>query len=204
MVSAGNIQYDLGLGDVTGVSDAAIPDVPGYATIAVEVAASAIAWPHPPGCPSAEMHVEWITITDPALVTGSTGAGMAIRSEVEPFLFTTTSTILPGCHFVGSWQELKRLYEQAIIQAIAAEDLVTAISALNGWKDVRCVPGIDDGNANCQAWTAQLSIVNQRLPGRGQGITLLDRDRHADHRRLCFQGGARLVVVCSRPSAAAT
>lgn len=167
---AADIQYDLATGDVTGVRDEPIPVVPGHGVVSIPEAASAIQWPHPAGCTSAEINPGWVRLTDPGSVD-VTGAGMALRPEVEPFLFTTTSPLLPGCHVVGRWQELKRLYEETIVAAVEDLDLVNAIGVLNTWKSVRCVSPGDDSNQNCIDWAAQMSTINQRLPGRGQGIT---------------------------------
>lgn len=162
------LQYDLSTGFITGGPRAAeqdVPDVPGSGKIDdPALSVSAPVWPVPGGCPTGTGQQTWTQLSP----------GQVLPLIVRPDLlwFATTSPLLPGCHLVSTWRELKRLYEATIIEAIAAEDLATAISALNGWKDVRCVSPADDGNANCQAWAVQQAIINDRLPGRGQGVTL--------------------------------
>ena len=165
-VQAGWLQYELSTGFITGGPRAAeqdFPDVPGRGVIedpALDVVAPV--WPVPSGC---TVGAQAWTRLSPSLV-------LPLIARSDLVFFSTTSPLLPGCHLVSTWRELKTLYESTIVDTMAAEDLITAIGALKAWKDARCVPGIDDGNANCISWSTQMDIIVARLPGRGQGITL--------------------------------
>jgi hypothetical protein len=162
------IQYATATMFVEGASDSPPDTVPGYAVVEVTGLASAIVWPVPSGCPAGSGQALWTIIDNVTNVT-SAGGGMSVRPGLV--FFSTTSTALPGCHRVGAWKELKRLMDEAIVQTLAEEDLVLGLGGLNQWYEVRCPPA-DAGNQNCINWQTQLTIVNDRYPGRGQGITV--------------------------------
>src|SRR5262245_2123304 len=122
---AGNIQYATATGFVESVSDAYIREVPGFAVITIAEPVADIQWPLPVGCPAGSGQPQWTHIDNPAAVTVS-GGGMSVRPDSA--FFGTTSPILPGCHQVPTWRDLKRLYEATIVATMAEEDLVTAIS----------------------------------------------------------------------------
>lgn len=125
--------------------------------------ASDIVWPAPvAGCLGKP---EWTRVTDPGNVTIA-GEGLALRTGL--IFFTTTSPLLPGCHPVSSWAALRNLMRSAMIASVPDTLVVEALNYHWGWYYARC--GDAPTNQNCIDWKANLNIMLNLYPGRGQGI----------------------------------
>lgn len=173
-LSAASLQYDLATGDVTAARDAPIPEVSGYGVVTIPEPVASIQWPLPVGCAVSNVRYQWVTITNASLVD-VTGAGMAIRAAIVPFLFSTSSTLLTGCHYVGSWSQLRRLYRQTIAQVVvgASDDEAEMIAALNDvqlWVMRRCPESV--GSANCITARGNLLTMDGDYRGAGQAADL--------------------------------
>ena len=94
------LQFDPTTGNVTGIDDVPRPAEGRDVVEFPGVTATDFAWPVPSGCAAGEP--SWTRVVNRALVEASDLAGLAIRPDV--LLFTTTSTLLPGCHRVHGWQ----------------------------------------------------------------------------------------------------
>lgn len=167
---AGAIQYDPVTGEVTGASDGPIRPTAGREVIEIPESVSAIQWPIPSGCAAGQ--ALWTQITNPSAVTVS-GSGMGVRPDL--IIFTTTSTLLTGCHPVPSWSALRRLYRQTIANVVvgASDEEAQMIQVLNDvqlWVMRRCPESV--GSANCMTSRANMVTMDSDYRGAGQAADL--------------------------------
>jgi hypothetical protein len=159
------IQYLLADGRVTGVSDMSLNTPPGHGLVTLIGATVAdIVWPIPPGCPVGNS--VWSRVTNPAGVTVG-GAGLALRPGL--IFFSTTSPLLPGCHQVTSWNQLRSLMNETIVRSVPEGGVVGALNYHFGWYYARCTGA--ETNQNCIDWKANLDQMVTAYPSRPQGIT---------------------------------
>lgn len=160
-----DIQYRLPVGAPTDGWVTAVRDTPpsiesteGYGIVTLTgIAVADIVWPTPvAGCLGKP---EWTRVTDPSNVTVA-GEGMALR--VGLVFFTTTSPLLPGCHLVSGWSQLRTLVEGTVIAAVQANDLMLTLNQLNVAAQVRC-PGAT-GGATCDSVRASMATLNGSYP----------------------------------------
>jgi hypothetical protein len=172
-----DIQYHHpipGDGRVSAVSDAPLGSVTGYGLETLTgVTAADLVWPVPTGQPANTScgigQAHWTQITTPGSVTAA-GGGMAVRPGL--LLFKTTSSLLPGCHEVSSWQTLRSLVESTVITAVQNYDaLVLTLNALNVMAQVRC-PGAT-GGVTCDSVRASMATLNSTYPTAAQLNTFL-------------------------------
>jgi hypothetical protein len=158
------IQYLLSDGRVTSASDLSLNTPPGYGLVTLIGATVAdIVWPVPPGCPVG--NPAWSRVTNPAGVTVG-GAGLALRPGL--IVFKTTSPLLPGCHEVTSWPQLRTLMNETIVKSVPEWGVVGALNYHFGWYYARCTGA--ETVQNCIDWKANLNQMVTAYPSRPQGI----------------------------------
>lgn len=165
-VQAAWLQYEIATGVITGgplTTSSDFPTVPGHEVVedpALNVTTPV--WPIPSGCTAGQQ--DWTKL--------SPGNVLPLIVRTDLLFFSTTSPLLIGCWQVATWHELKQAYTALIVTTMAEEDLIMALGGLNSWKAVKCVHPEDDANQNCVDWSTQMTIINNRLPGRAKGITM--------------------------------
>jgi hypothetical protein len=159
-----DIQRLLSNGNVAGVSDSQIPEVPGHGVVTVSGTASQIVWPVPAGCSVG--HPEWSRITDPDQVTLD-GGGLAVRPGLV--FFSTSSPLLTGCHQVSSLAQLNTLYRQVMIDTVAQYGFLGALNEVAVVVLKRCPDPIPPATStpNCTTARANMDILDNDYPGAG-------------------------------------
>lgn len=173
MSEAAWVQYQVSTGFVTGgpaASAFAFPAAPDRDAIedpALDVTNPV--WPVPAGCPSGAR--AWTQL--------SPGNTLPLLARTDLALFSTTSTLLTGCHEVGRWRELDQLVTQAIIDGAASQQAIAVgLNAINVPFLALCinVDGQGDlvwsGNANCLTWQTNLATLNVQYQSRANYAAL--------------------------------
>jgi hypothetical protein len=161
-VHAVDIQYLLSNGTVTGVQrdgDPQIGEVPDHGVVTVAGTASQILWPVPGGCSVGRP--EWSRITDPDTVTLA-GGGMAVR--IGLVVFSTTSSLLMGCHQVSNLAQLNALYRQVMVDVITSYGFLGALNEVSVGVRETC-PGATGGGPACDTARGNLATLNRDRPG---------------------------------------
>ena len=125
-VEAGNLQYHIATGDVTGVSDRAVPPVPDYAVITLAEPIGELVWPIPPGCGAGTS--AWTRVADAATVD-ITGAGLLVKPELV-FFSSISALYTHQCAVVSSAADVWAVVNAILDLSYAASTQLPALDQL--------------------------------------------------------------------------
>lgn len=163
---AASLQYNLSTSFVITASNETIAAATGYDIITIAEPVSAIVWPVPSGCSVGQ--ADWTRITDAGGVSAA-GAGMAVRTDL--FWFTSSSTLLTGCHQVESWADLKKIVEAAIAGGIDGFDFFRPLAHFKGATEKKCPSG--NNSPACVAARASQATLEASFPSEAELDALL-------------------------------
>ena len=160
---AGNIQYLVESGHVTGASDLGIAPVREYAVVSLAASVGDIVWPIPAGCPAGQP--EWSAISDPETVAVD-GTGLIVQPAL--IFFSSTSALFANrCAQVSSAVEVWAVVNEILDLSYAASTQLPALDQLNTSAWIICPDdNVTQACVDVRAGMVTLNAVPANAPGR--------------------------------------